>query len=418
MPSVLESGGLAWRWGDVVLNATVMNGVNSVGPERAAPKMLLRGLGVRYGFGLVHRHRQLGEFMSIRSEYIDSLRGLSILAVLFYHFFGMGPLAYGNLGVLLFFVISGYCIAISMESSLDPFHFYAKRLGRLLPGLLACGLITAAVKINFPYLLAERPVNWSDPFLTALSLPTLDLLRISYHFPDWAYWSLIVEFQFYALIALLMSVVRGVRAVRALVLITLCSLALLVMGRWNHPPLLVHFLPFFVAGMSLRLIAIDRNDRTGWIGVVVALFVEGAYLHLGISTTALPVSFGSFVTLTFAVFLLLCGLKQGGQGYGPVIRVLAAAGMISYPLYLLHQDIGNTILYILGADCGDIVCVVDTTFQRVVVVPISMIVLAWMVHRGVERPLIAPLTEMLARLPAVLSSAMHSALRHITGGRQ
>jgi peptidoglycan/LPS O-acetylase OafA/YrhL len=305
-----------------------------------------------------------------------------------------------------------------MESSRGPFHFYAKRLGRLLPGLLACGLLTAAVKINFPYLLAERPVNWSDPFLTALSLPTLDLLRISYNFPDWAYWSLIVEFQFYALIALLLSVVRGARTVRLLVLITLGSLASLVMGRWNHPPLLIYFLPFFVAGMSLRFIVIDRSDRTGWIGVAIALLVEISYLGLGISTTALPVSFGSIVTLTFAIFLLLYGLKQSGQRYGPVIRILAAAGIISYPLYLLHQDIGNTILHILGADCGDIACVVDTTFQRVVVVPISMIALAWMVYRGVERPLIGPLTQKLVRLPAVFSSAMHSALRFVTGRRQ
>jgi peptidoglycan/LPS O-acetylase OafA/YrhL len=39
----------------------------------------------------------------------------------------------GTDGVLLFFMISGYCIALSAASSTSCWHFYAKRLGRLLP---------------------------------------------------------------------------------------------------------------------------------------------------------------------------------------------------------------------------------------------------------------------------------------------
>ena len=39
----------------------------------------------------------------------------------------------GTDGVLLFFMISGYCIALSAASSTSCWHFYAKRLGRCCP---------------------------------------------------------------------------------------------------------------------------------------------------------------------------------------------------------------------------------------------------------------------------------------------
>ena len=149
------------------------------------------------------------QIASTRNIYLDILRGLAVLGVVGYHFYGRGPFAYGHFGVLLFFVISGYCIQLSEASSKNAWHFYTKRVARLMPALVTCGMLTAAVKIHYPVLLAERPVDWIDPILVAVNMPTLDLLQIPYHYPDWAYWSLAVEFEYYILISVLMLFVRG-----------------------------------------------------------------------------------------------------------------------------------------------------------------------------------------------------------------
>jgi uncharacterized membrane protein len=68
-----------------------------------------------------------------RSPTIDYLRAISILWVLFYHFVSLKFFSKGTDGVLLFFMISGYCIALSAASSTSCWHFYAKRLGRCCP---------------------------------------------------------------------------------------------------------------------------------------------------------------------------------------------------------------------------------------------------------------------------------------------
>lgn len=355
-----------------------------------------------------------------RNIHLDMLRGLAILGVVGYHFYGRGPFAYGHFGVLLFFLISGYCIQLSEASSNNAWRFYAKRVARLLPALVACGMLTAAVKIFFPVLLAERPVDWIDPILVAVNMPTLDLLRIPYHYPDWAYWSLAVEFEYYALIAVLMLFVRGRTLVMLLVIGSIGVLALLLSKRWNHPPQLVYFLPFFVAGASLKLTFIDRKKHLGMLGIVTALVYHATCAHQGFVTSSLPASMFSLVAFLLSIILLAAIHRRGHESVANfrLVRALAFTGLISYPFYLLHQDIGNTFLHLVGADCVTPACVDADAPWRLGITPLLMGLLAWLVHRGVERPLIAPLTQMLVRLPAVLSFAMHSVRRHITGGRQ
>lgn len=60
-------------------------------------------------------------------------------------------------------------------------------------------------------------------------------------------------------------------------------------------------------------------------------------------------------------------------------------GATTYPLYLLHLDLGGTLLYLWQWDVP----------PPVLVVGAAMIVLGWLVHRYVERP-IAPLLKRAA----------------------
>lgn len=86
--------------------------------------------------------------------YIDGLRALAVLSVIAYH---LNPawLHGGFLGVDVFFVISGYVVSASLaarpERALSAFSsgFYARRILRIAPALLACLLVTQVVSALF-----------------------------------------------------------------------------------------------------------------------------------------------------------------------------------------------------------------------------------------------------------------------------
>jgi peptidoglycan/LPS O-acetylase OafA/YrhL len=149
---------------------------------------------------------------------------------------------------LLFFIISGYCIAGSASTSQSAWHFYAKRLGRLLPALVVCSFISTAAKQACPHLIeASRIPWWFDMAYTWIALPTLNILKVSYIRPDGAYWSLNVEFQFYLLYFSIMLV-----GLRKYVLEIVCGWVA-VAGLIAQPGELrsLDFFPFFVAGLSV-----------------------------------------------------------------------------------------------------------------------------------------------------------------------
>ena len=92
---------------------------------------------------------------------IQFLRGVSVLAVLFYHS-GIGYFANGYLGVDVFFVISGYLITGGILRDLKSGEyrfsvFYLKRARRLLPALYSTLAVTTLLAYVF---LLDR--QWPD----------------------------------------------------------------------------------------------------------------------------------------------------------------------------------------------------------------------------------------------------------------
>ncbi|MCM2335320.1 MAG: acyltransferase family protein, partial [Pseudomonas sp.] len=88
---------------------------------------------------------------------LDALRGLAALAVVAFHYtthyqaqvghaqpLGFG-FPFGNYGVHLFFLISGFVIFMTLERTRSPLDFVVSRFSRLFPAYWAAMAVTAAV---------------------------------------------------------------------------------------------------------------------------------------------------------------------------------------------------------------------------------------------------------------------------------
>lgn len=93
---------------------------------------------------------------------IDGLRALAIFLVFGFHFFendtlsirGYNPFSGGFIGVDIFFVISGYLIALIIKSEHDSksfnfFSFLMRRIRRIVPALVIVSFVTLVLGIIF-----------------------------------------------------------------------------------------------------------------------------------------------------------------------------------------------------------------------------------------------------------------------------
>ena len=144
---------------------------------------------------------------ALRNHGIDTLRGIAVLAVLTYHFF---PEVFkgGWLGVDVFFVISGYLMAQLLNKDVTTAEFIIRRATRLLsPVFIFIGffsILTLSLRISgyslninvIEFLFASTFLSNIYYFLTVDYFAHISSPLI--HF-----WSLGLEAQYYALIALL-----------------------------------------------------------------------------------------------------------------------------------------------------------------------------------------------------------------------
>ena len=97
---------------------------------------------------------------------LDGLRGISIIAVVFYHF-NIQFFQAGFIGVDIFFVISGYLITkMLIKENFSFLDFYERRIRRLLPALFTLILVISPIF----YLANNDPVSLKNYSLSILSV--------------------------------------------------------------------------------------------------------------------------------------------------------------------------------------------------------------------------------------------------------
>lgn len=286
-----------------------------------------------------------------RIAVLDAFRALAIIAVLFYHIgflaelefatplsgapgFWMRVFSYGWLGVEFFFMISGFVIFMTLARVAGPIEFAVRRFARLYPAYLVCALLVYLVTSLVPY-----PTN-QHPLYDLAIAPLVDAPFFHASYISGAYWSLVAEARFYFWVCVIYTLFAG-RFEMAWSLFCILGYA----AAWNLAPAYSdviggEYLPFFTLGIAFYKIFDGKFDR--WAAVLLLIAVLGIALFWSqenhdCNPAIMLVIIASFVGL-FALFL-------DKRLDFIATRPLLFLGRISYALYLVHLEIGISLIY-------------------------------------------------------------------------
>ena len=343
---------------------------------------------------------------------LDVVRFAAAMAVVAFHFLYRGTVdetfttvrfetgALGELvvehlylGVHLFFVVSGFVIMASVRDR-DALAFAIARFVRLWPVYALCVTITAVVLLleqdgRFPMSAATWAANLS--FVAPL---------FGHPFADGVYWSIVLEIVFYGWVTIMIAV--GV--------------------------LPRHLLAFSAAWLALagsnELFADSEALRLGFATRYAPWFLFGALMHHLVSRGSRAVAL-LLLLLTVALSMhnvvdehLEVAARYGSEPAVPTVMLLNAAlllvflaalhwrlalaprpwlvtlGALTYPLYLLHQNIGYIVLERLSPMVG--------RHAALVVTVAAALIAAWAITRFFDAPARRALRRLIASLLAYI----------------
>ena len=323
---------------------------------------------------------------------LDGLRGLAVLAVMLCHFgneldsyFPGLPAAtvlgepvgwllrYGYFGVQLFFLISGFVILLTARKVASPRDFVVARVSRLYPTYWACLTVTAVAGW-----LSAQAVLHRTPFELVINYSMLQRL-VRVEDVDAAYWSLAVELIFY-------MIVWGVFMVRGKISDEVVER--MVIG-WLVVALLVSGLYRATEGSTLgvAVLLLTASQYAGLFSTGMLLFISrereqlhrllawSMFVQVVVSFLIVGVVEAIVVLLLMASFVIII-MRRRVTG----LRVpgLVIIGAISYPLYLLHQNLGYLLINATANELG--------RWPAMMLAFVVVAAMAWVAHRTVEGP--------------------------------
>lgn len=318
-----------------------------------------------------------------RFAILDGWRATSILLVLVGHLFPLGPHRWGlneaipSTGMVLFFILSGFLITRSLASGADLRVFVIRRLARIVPLSWAVMLVL---------LIADRsePAAWSANLLFYANLPPQHLLVGGTHL-----WSLCVEMQFYAGIALFVAV-AGASALRLLPLLCFAVTGLRIVEHYYIGIVTWYRVDEILAGGILALVSMGL---LGELPRRALVWLNPLWLMPLLIASAHPET-GAWQYLRPYLAALTIGSSMYGAPRALTVlfenRVAGYIAQSSYALYIFHGALRDTWL-----GSGD-------TFFRYLKRPLLLVVTFFLSHLSTfkfELPLVEYAKRMTRGAP-------------------
>ena len=326
----------------------------------------------------------------MRYAALDPLRGLAAVWVFLFHysftstFQSTFPLLHtflkaGDRGVPMFFVISGYCLAMAASQSIQRDgsigEFLYRRAKRIFPAfwcsivvivLLRWATWSVARSCSIIY---DLPLmhDWKRWMMVVTLTPMFDqsdgtmyFLRMAHI--NCAYWTLPIEFQFYLVVSAALLAPRWFYPILAAV--TLASMPVYFIATWNfrfacEGVFLVYWLPF-ACGLALYWM-LDRGvtpnmafgryaGSVSTVGsiVLVSVFMVLTARKVEVERLAFAVGLTTLLWLANPIDGRVEEFLQRKRGVtGFLAKCLILLGAMSYSLYLIHNEAWYTIAFAL-----------------------------------------------------------------------
>ena len=346
-----------------------------------------------------------------RAPRLDSLTGLrwwAAFGVFAHHMSNLaplpiaGPLALGNYGVMFFFVLSGFVLTWSANTSVSAPTFWWRRFARIYPA----HFVALLVAIPVFYSLAPDPADWwVKPVDVGILVLSVFLLQGWSRDPvvlfsgNPAAWTLTCEAFFYSLHPAINRVLRGLTLRR-----TFAAAGALIAAGFGYRALTVLFpetfgvpLPFPVARLSEFVLGMCAAHaiRIGWRPRLapVAIYLLGAVFlaWLVLSPSRLPggvvgagirASANEWILLLCLLLIVAVAARDLTRGRSLLRSLpLVKLGEWSYCFYLVHA----TAIYLVLAQVGQRAAGWGNLAWYALMLVVS-ILLAAALHYGVEKP--------------------------------
>lgn len=316
--------------------------------------------------------------MADKYKLFGTYRAILALFVVFEHFLPafapkdwefINSVIWGRIGVLLFFVVSGFVIADACDSFYKnrPLAFLKNRFWRIYPPYILALFLSIIIQYLLSYLQAKAilPAQPEPPYyaripdklvlLKNLVAPfDTDIPNGLEHYTIYVryIWAVVVEIQFY----LFMAAVVLLRI--PLLMAVIAALSIYFYSMYYNLPsqlVVVGSIPYFLLGILMYVLTLRKNKTNIWL-VLLTAFV--AYLTINNFCMGSNKKFDVVLTTVIfsAMLVVLYILSHINSNNLLIKKIDSLLGNISYPLYLNHYIVEIAIVGLLPRSSTTFIC--------------------------------------------------------------